>query len=177
MPKLKFDVKAARNFPHHYGQMLAMIEDGTREWRDELGKVSTDCVVWQPHPGGYSIGGVILHMAEVEIFWFEQVVLGKKMSAEDEKLFMSKEIRQYEGMWPSPRRRPISYYYQVLDDVRSRTKKALKKFPGPDTIRNLGEHQFTVGWIVSHVLQHESYHGGQLVMLKEIYEKQKAGAK
>src|SRR6478672_1913260 len=123
MERRRYDCKPMRGYPIEYGLMLSMMQDGTREWREELGKISPDAIVWQPNPGSYSIGGILLHIAEVEVYWLEEFCLDRKMSAKDEKLFMSKEIDQYKGAWPTPPRKSLSYYYKILDDVRARTLK------------------------------------------------------
>jgi len=172
MARRRFDCKPLRGYAPEYGLMLAMMQDGTREWREELGRVGPDSIVWQPYANGYSIGGLMLHIADVEIYWLEEFCLGKMMTEEDAKLFMSKEIMQYKGQWPAPPRRPLSYYYKILDDVRARTMKAVKKMPAPDTVKARGtKFEFTMGWVLNHVVTHESYHGGQIVMMKELYRK------
>jgi len=171
MLKKKFDLKPLRGYPMEYGLMLAMLEDGTREWREELKAIGPDGIVWQPVPGSYSIGGILLHIAEVEVFWIEEFCLGRKMSEADETLFMSKEIDQYKGKWPTPPRKPLSYYYSILDDVRGRTLKAVRKIPSPKTLKERRDTQFSMAWVLAHVVEHESYHGGQIVMLKELYRR------
>lgn len=32
------------------GLLLAMLDDGANEWREELGAVSDEAVLWQPFP-------------------------------------------------------------------------------------------------------------------------------
>ncbi len=160
-----------RGYPIEYGLMLSMMQDGTREWREELGRIGPDAIVWQPNPGSYSIGGIMLHIAEVEIYWLEEFCLDRPMSAKDQKLFMSKDIQQYEGMWPTPPRKPLSYYYKILDDVRARTLKAVKEMPAPNKWKSRKIEDVTMGWVLNHVVTHEAYHGGQIAMLAEMYKR------
>ena len=50
------------------GLLLAVLENTTREWReDELGDISDDTVVWQPFPHGHNIGALILHLSLIHI--------------------------------------------------------------------------------------------------------------
>lgn len=169
----RYDCKPLRGYPIEYGLMLAMMQDGTREWREELGRIGPDAIVWQPYPCAYSIGGLMLHIADVEIYWLEEFCLGKKMSPEDNKLFMSEETQQYKGLWPTPPRKPLSYYYKILDDVRARTMKAVKAMPPPNKAKPRRDYAATMGWVLNHVVTHESYHGGQIVMMKELHRKLK----
>lgn len=167
----RFDVQPVLGYPHDYGLMLAQLQDGTREWREELEEVGVDTIVRQAYPGGYSIGGIMLHIAEVEIYWLEEFCLDQKMSEADEKLFMSNDIQQYEGKWPDAPREPLSYYYKVLDDVRARTFENVKHLPPHDVFKSRPNEEVSMGWVFSHVIGHESYHGGQIVLLKEMFKR------
>lgn len=168
-----FDVSPVAGYEPTYGLMLAMLQDGTREWREELEQIDVDTILWQPNPGAYSIGGLMLHMAECEVYWIEQFCLDKEPSPADEELFLSKEIDQYAGKWPQPPREPLSYYYGILDDVRVRTFRAVKDMPPPDVMKSRGNDQFSMAWVLSHIIGHDSYHGGQIVMLNELYSRLK----
>jgi uncharacterized damage-inducible protein DinB len=172
---LRFDVEPLPDYIPEYGLMLAMMQDGTREWRDELGEIEPEGIVWQVAPGSYSIGGVLLHIAECEVHWFESFLQGKEMDPAEEKLLMCKEIQQYEGKWPTPPKEPLSYYYEILDGVRTRTLETFKSMGDPSAMRanNHGREEVSVGWVLSHVVTHESYHGGQAVLLKELYRRSK----
>src|ERR1022692_3103830 len=105
-----FDIAPRPGYPEPYGTLLATLEDGTREWREELGEPEPELIAWQPYPKGHSIGGVLLHIAEVEAYWVEEFCLGREIDPEEAKLHMSAEIDQYAGSWPSPPAQSISYY-------------------------------------------------------------------
>jgi uncharacterized damage-inducible protein DinB len=152
-----------------YGTLLATLQDGSREWREELGNPDPKHIVWQAVPNGHSIGALLLHIAEVEVYWIEQVCLGREIDPEEAKLYMSDEIDQDNGMWPTPPEKPISYYFDILDRVRARTLESVKDFEPSDTVRERrGGNTVTLGWILAHVVEHDSYHGGQAVLMHEI---------
>ncbi len=164
-----FDVEPLKGYDPTYGLLLATLQDGTREWLEELGEPSEDALVWQPISGGHSIGGLVLHIAEVEAWWFEEAALGRKLSEEDLALFMSRESDVDAGKWPTPPRKPWSWYAELLASVRARTLRTLLDFPEPSsTIQR--QNLLTFRWIVAHVVEHDSYHGGQAVLLKALYE-------
>ena len=81
----RYDVPPAERMNREVGLLLAMLDDGTREWRGELGDVPDEAVVWQPFPNGHSIGAVILHIAAVEVHWLHRVAGGREPWPEEEE--------------------------------------------------------------------------------------------
>jgi uncharacterized damage-inducible protein DinB len=175
MSESHFDVAPLPGFPAEYGLLLATLQDSTREWKDELGEVDPDLICWQPYPKGYSIGGVLLHIAETEAYWIEQFVLGREISEEEKTQCMIAEIDQYHGSWPTPPREPLSYYYGILDRIRARTLESVKSFDPPETVKGSKWGTMTLRWVLAHVVGHDSYHGGQAVMLKELGQRMRPG--
>jgi len=151
--------------------LLATLQEGTNEIREELGDVPEDAIVWQPYDKGHSIGGVLLHNAEAEAYWFEEVAAGRDLSAEELAEVLSEEIRQYEYSWPVPPRKPLAYYYSIADRVRERTIQTLRELNNPMRVSTRPNDTCTLRWILAHVVGHESYHGGQAVLLKVLWEK------
>lgn len=153
------------------GLLGASLIDSSREWRGELGDPSEDAIVWQPRPGGHSIGAELLHIAEVEIYWIHHFIAGLPMDQAEMRVLMSDQIHQHEGSWPIPPREPLAWYYEKLDSVRERSLALLPTFDDPARSiphRREPELSSTVRWVLSHVVQHDSYHGGQAVLLKDL---------
>jgi uncharacterized damage-inducible protein DinB len=165
------DAKPLPGYQEPYGLLCSILQDGTNEWRLELDpNLSEDAVVWQPHPDTHSIGGVILHIVGVEIFWLERFVLGLPTDPEERKLVMAEEIDQDEWHWPEPHRKPISWYFELHDRIRARTLESIKKWPAPDFAIGDDDRQSTPRWVLGHVIQHEAYHGGQAVLLNRLWQ-------
>lgn len=163
-----FDVEPLPGYPPEYGLLLATLQDGTREWQGELGEPDPDTICWQPYENGYSIGSLLIHIAEVEAYWFEVFTLARVLSPDERARYLSGQIDQDNGYWPKPPREPFSYYYKILSEVRTRSLESLREFPPPDTTREKEWGKMTLRWVVAHVVEHDSYHGGQAVMLHEI---------
>ena len=159
-----------------YGLLCAILQDGTNEWRWELDPdLSEDAVVWQPYPGTHSIGAVILHIAAVEIFWFERFALDLPADAEERKLTMADETDVDSWRWPEPPRKPIAWYFELHDRIRARTLEGIKKWPPADSTRDLHGNPRTMRWVLGHVIQHEAYHGGQAVLLNRLWNLRASG--
>lgn len=161
-----FDTIPVDGYEPSLGLQLAMIEDCTREWRSELGRVGVETIAWQPFPAGHSIGGIILHIADVEAFWVELVAAGKKLDPAEMKELMSEQINQYGVKWPVPPKKPIAYYFALHDRIRARTLETVRSLGNPCHPGKWRNTTFTLRWVLSHVLNHEAYHGGQAVLLK-----------
>ncbi|RYG69211.1 DinB family protein, partial [bacterium] len=165
------DVQPLPGYPEPYGLLAAILQDGTREWRDELDPdIDEDTVVWQPYPGMHSIGAIILHIIFIELVWFERVVLGQPMDPEERKLLLAQETDVDDWRWPTPPRQPISWYFELHDRIRARTLEGIKHWPAPDAACGGDEDGETPRWVLGHVIQHESYHGGQAVLLGRLKE-------
>jgi uncharacterized damage-inducible protein DinB len=154
------------------GLLGAMLQDGTREWRDELKGATLDELVWQPFERAHSIGALILHIIDVEAWWMSQVT-GKRRPVGEAKLLLSDEIHQYGGHWPAPPREPLEWYFALHDKVRARTLASVAEIDDPGRIisKPKWNAELTPRWIVAHIIEHESYHGGQAVLLKLLHKK------
>ena len=175
----RIDVSVTEGQGAGVGLLLGMLDDGTNEWRKELGEVPDEAVTWQPFPNGHSIGGVILHLAAVEVHWLHHVAGGIEPSAEEQQRLMAEAIDQYAVHWPTPPAHPLAWYFEQHDRVRARTRQILAdmddlEYPARKESRHRGEVEFTLRWLLHHVITHEAYHGGQAVLLSIM--KQKLGA-
>lgn len=144
--------------------LLAMLDDNTKQWRDMLGDVSEEALVWQPVAQGHSAGAILLHNAEVEAYWLHEVLAGEPLPEETSKLLLSEEIDQFGGKWPVPHSQPLSWYYAQHDAIREKTRRIVRKLSDPTA--SFGEkRKFTLRWLLHHVITHEAYHCGQIALL------------
>lgn len=159
--------------------LLALLNDGTREWRDELGDVTPDALLYQPEPNGHSIGAVLLHIADVEGFWLYDTATGDGRTLEELQTLLSKETNQNAGVWPAPPPHPLAWYYEQQDAARRRTLETwqtITDLSATRTAQNETQSEaFTLRWLLAHVIAHESYHGGQAVLLHELYKRRNNG--
>ena len=165
------DVPPLPGYPEPYGLLCAILQDATNEWRWELDpNLSEDATVWQPYPGLHSIGGCILHIAAVEVFWFERFALGETPDPEERKLLMADQTVVDEWRWPEPPRQPLSWYFELHDRIRARTLESVRRWPPAETAIEWDGRPRTLRWAMGHVIQHEAYHGGQAVLLNRLWE-------
>ncbi len=162
------DLNPVAGYPEPYGTLLATLSRQTSSWQHQLEEPAPEEIVWQPAPGKHSIGGLMLHLAEVETHWIETVCCGREMTEAQRDTFLSAHTDPFEGIWPTPPSEPLSYYYAILNDVRSRTLQRVRYFGDPTETRECEWATVTLRWVLAHLIWHESYHGGQMVLLREL---------
>jgi len=171
---LQEDIAPIPGFHPEIGLLLAALQDSTREWRENLENPSVEAITWQIAPNAYSIGALILHIIDCEVGWFERFIGKQPRDMEQDKFLMSAEVQQYDCTWPTPPAQPIEWYYELHDTYRKRAWEALREVDPTTFIAANEEFETSVRWVVSHIIQHDSYHGGQAVLLHEFWKKQNA---
>ncbi len=168
----RIDVLPAPGSDPQIGLLLAMLDDGTNDWREELGDVPDAMLLRQPFPGGHSVGALILHIADVEAYWLHELGAGQARSDEELVRLLSKETQQYDLSWPRPPAQPLSWFFAQHDEIRARTRQVVSTWDDPALVSSRDDTEFTRRWLLHHVLTHESYHGGQAVLLSILHGRQ-----
>lgn len=153
------------------GLLLAVLDDVTKEWTEELGEVAEAQIVWQPFPGGHSIGALILHIADVEAYWIQEIGAGQPPSQEELDTLLSEQTDQYAVSWPTPHAKPLDWYLAQQRAVRERTRQTVLRINDPEHVGLRKDTEFTLRWLLNHVISHEAYHGGQAVLLSLLQTK------
>lgn len=167
------DVAPLPGYPEQIGLLLAVLQDATQDWRQELfvDDLPPKAITWRVRPGGPSIGSILLHMVDVELYWFEKFALEAEVDKEHWDLLKTFETNVDEDKWPDAYAEPLSWYFALQDRYRERTLETLKCWPAPETFKTRGDGQYSLRWVLGHVIQHESYHGGQIVMVHDQWKK------
>lgn len=166
-----YDVAPLRRFHPELGLLAAALEDSTREWRENLGRVNPKAVIWQAYPNGPSIGGLLLHLIDCEAYWLKEVGDGEPLSGEHPATIYNMSMDQYKPFWPAPPARPLSWYLKLHDEVRADILARIQKQTNPKKRYPRRRIVATYRWILVHVLEHDSYTGGQAVLLHEMWKK------
>ena len=162
-----YDVAPVPDTNIQIGLLLAMLDDNTEDWREELGAIPDEAVIWQPVPNGHNIGAITLHIADVEAFWLHEIAAGHVRSEEEIQRLLSVETQQYDGVWPTPPQKPLTWYFEQHDEIRNRSRQYVSSLSDPEEtrLRPGRDNRYTIRWLLHHVITHEAYHGGQAVLL------------
>lgn len=151
--------------------LLSALEDSTREWKENLDLPSVEAIVWQPAEKSHSIGACLLEIAATEVYWFEQFLAKIPASGGDTVTFLGGQWDIESGNWPTPHAKPIEWYFELLDSVRNRSMAVLRGIDPHQILGGGNGFSCTARWVVAHVVEHDSYHGGQAVLLHELWKK------
>lgn len=150
--------------------LVATLQDGTREWRSNLELPSQEAMVWSPYPNGPSIGGTLLHMAAAELYWLQYRSDGIPVPADHPAWVYDDTLDQYAHHWPKPPEQPIEWYLKIQDEVRELVIDRIRAHNDPDRLYVGETKTLTYRWILAHVVEHDSYTGGQAILLHEMYK-------
>jgi uncharacterized damage-inducible protein DinB len=78
------------------------------------------------------------------------------------------------GTWPDPPAESWDWYWALFQKHRAKTIEQLSQIEDPSkVVGSNGKSDYSLAWIVAHLVQHDSYHGGQIVMLNQMWKKSK----
>ncbi len=152
------------------GVLISTWQDGTREWREYLESPCEDAIVWQIYPNGPSIGGVLLHMAACEAYWLQIFVDGEDLGDENVAWNYDRTVKQDIPFWTPPPSQPIDWYFSVLDDTRRAMIERIRRHADSVSVHARSDYTVTYRWILAHLVEHDSYHGGQVVLIHEAWK-------
>ena len=151
--------------------LLAMLDSTSAFWRRELRGLMRDELRWRTKKGGHTIGMLLLHIAVAEHWWVHMVAMGRKEDKALVKLLKADQTDQYKGKWPEPPDRPKEWFFKQCAQVRASTHEDLKGLDAANLRGRIGSREFTLRWILHHLIEHEAYHGGQMVLLRDLYRR------
>ncbi len=151
--------------------LLAMLDSTSAFWKRELRGLKDEELRWSAKKGGHSIGTVLLHIAIVEHWWIHGVAMGQPEDKALAARCLNEETDQSRGVWPTAPTKPKTWFFKQCTDVRAATYEELR---GLDAIRHrgrIGKREFTLRWILHHLIEHEAYHAGQMLLLRDLFRR------
>lgn len=70
-----------------------------------------------------------------------------------------------------PPKKPLSWYLEQHRAIRERTHEIVRNLTTLEHVGVYGKREFTLRWLLHHIISHEAYHGGQAVLLASLYKK------
>ena len=155
-------IEVPRGYSDDIGQMVSMLDNlKARVERNvrNLDQVGTDFLLDE---NANSPGAIIYHLAATEAYYQVYTFEGRGFNAEEGKkwdtaLNLGAKARQeYKG-------KPISYYLEIYDEVRAKTKQLLKTKDDDWFKKKIGN--MNIHWAWFHVMEHQANHMGQLALI------------
>jgi len=131
-------------FFEHWEQVRADLHATLRKFKPEE-------LTFRPFPGSWPVGTIMLHIAETEDYWLHELVTG--------------ELEDGSANYPLARYPTLEDIEGVLRRARQRTVALLARLTEEDLQRvytTASGKNFSLYWILWHVLEHETHHRGEL---------------
>lgn len=151
--------------------LVATWADSIAEWRSELGDVADAHVIWQPFPDGPSIGGILLHMIDAEAWWIQEFCGGEPVDRDHPATQYDLAMDHDNYGWPTPPAKPLTWYFDLMDTTHAAMLERIRSHNEPERLHVGQRRDATFRWVVAHLVEHDAYHGGQVVMLHEMAKK------
>ncbi len=155
-------IKAPKGYSQDIGNMISMLDNlKQRVERNVRGldQVGTDFLLDE---NANSPGAIIYHLAATEAYYQAYTFEGRGFNAEERKkwetaLNLGNKARgEFKG-------KPITYYMDLYDAVRKKTKELLKTKDDKWFAKKNGNMSNHWAWF--HVMEHQANHMGQLALI------------
>jgi uncharacterized damage-inducible protein DinB len=119
-----------------------------------LGMFEEDELHYQPYEGAWSVGEILLHIANAEEGWFRYAV--------------TKEFDEWPGNHTLDNYPTFESIQALLIEIHNWTETYLSGLTQEDYYRDVSlpwDENIHLGWIIWHVLEHEIHHRGELSLI------------
>jgi len=156
------EINPPKGYSHDIGNMISMLDNLKQRVERNVYNLDQDGTDFLFDENANSPGAIIYHLAATEAYYQAYTFEGRGYNAEEKKkwetaLNLGEKARQeFKG-------KPISYYLEIYDEVRKKTKELLKTKDDDWFAKKNGN--MTNHWAWFHVMEHQANHMGQLAMI------------
>ena len=154
------------------GYYLSGMEEVRNQLNVAVKNISDDLIGKPAFLGAHSIGGLVLHIGEAEWFFMQMIVSGHKLTEEDSKAPYWDILDDLERVTRNGY--TAEFCLKEIEKIRNQTRDVLFTYNDKDleriiTFERHGETtEYSLRWILHHLIDHESQHKGQIFMLKRL---------
>ena len=170
---------SATGFPTELGYFMAGMDELRGRLSEAIADMSSQQLGCRAVPGAHSIAALVLHIGEAEWYWMQMVVNGQRLTD---------DVRQ-SAFWDAldnpdsfaEKNYSAEFCLDQAEKIREQTRQLLATFNDKDLDRifsrkkrgEITEH--SLRWILHHLMDHESEHRGQILMLRRLLSEQNQG--
>ncbi len=171
MPPTCIDLPDPGRRDAQIGLLYAMQQELRERLLKAIAELTPSQMVWVPEDGGNSIGMIVLHIAEAELFWMQYVGTGNDLTPEQKAEFRTTEFGDPKA--PPLPEKPVGWFSERLHEARRTTQTFYATLADaalhdrrPFVDDEGREYEFSLRWIIYHLLEHEAGHRGQILTLR-----------
>lgn len=166
-----------QNFPPKIALLYAQMQAVRERLMRVLKKLPEPILDFTPQERTIeSIGTLLLHIAAVEWSWIFLDIDKQEMDYEKWKYGFA--LRKDVNL-PQIKGRRREFYITLLEEVRTQVFERMKQFSEEDLdiLIDSDDEKYSIEWIIHHIIEHETMHIGQILLLKRLYEIKKIEVK
>lgn len=165
-------LEPSRGVATEIGFSLSAMEEVREQLRASVNEMTKEELARRAVAGAHSIGALVLHIGEAEWWWMQCILSSHKLTAEDRaKPFWDvlKDREKFAGL-----NFTASDCLRTIDEIREQTRQTLSPFDERDFDRPFNfnlrgtQYEYSLRWILHHLVDHEAQHKGQILMLKRL---------
>ena len=165
-------IESEKGFTPQIGVVVSMLNDMKNRVERTVKDLKVDETDFLLDENANSIGTLVLHLAATEKFYQVYTFENREFNEKEKEVWeirmsMGDEAReQHKG-------KPISYYLDIYTEVRKKTLEYLKE-KDDEWLADVPEgYRMNNHWSWYHVMEHQSSHLGQILLLKKRMPKNK----
>jgi len=156
------EIKAPRGFSNDIGNMISMLDNLKQRVERHVVNLDQEGTDFLLDENANSPGAMIYHLAATEAYYQVYTFEGRGFNAE-EKAKWETALNLGDKARKEFKNKPITYYMDLYDEVREKTKKLLKTKDDDWFKSKVGS--MTMHWAWFHVMEHQANHMGQLALI------------
>ena len=155
-------IKVPKGYSNDIGQMISMLDNLKSRVERNVANLDQDGTDFLLDENANSPGAIIYHLAATEAYYQVYTFEGRSFNEEEAKkwetaLNLGEKARQeFKG-------KPLSFYLDLYDEVRKKTKELLKTKDDKWFKKKNGNMSNHWAWF--HVMEHQANHMGQLALI------------
>ncbi|MDG5492501.1 DinB family protein [Psychroserpens sp. SPM9] len=155
-------IEVPKGYSDDIGQMISMLDNLKARVERNVRNLDQNGTDFLLDDHANSPGAIIYHLAATEAYYQVYTIENRGFNAEERRkwdtaLNLGDKARQeFKG-------KPISYYLEIYDEVRAKTKALLKTKDDAWFKEKIGT--MNIHWAWFHVMEHQANHMGQLALI------------
>ncbi len=158
------EIKPPKGYTNDIGNMISMLDNLKKRVERHVVNLDQDGTDFLLDENANSPGAIIYHLAATEAYYQVYTFEGRSFNAE-EKAKWEMALNLGDKARNKYKNKPISYYMDIYDEVRKKTKKLLKTKDDEWFKTKIGNMSRHYAWF--HVMEHQANHMGQLALIKK----------
>ena len=158
-------IEPPKGYSQDIGNMVAMLDDIKGRIHRLTMSMNQEQVDFLLDDQANRIGAMIMHLAATEKFYQVYTFENREFNEAEEKEWMT-GLMLGDNARETFQGKPISYYFEIWDQVRADTKELLKEKDDKWFTSKIKDSKANNHWAWFHVMEHQSNHMGQIALIR-----------